>query len=128
MCEGGGGGGCRVKQKFQVIVIVWKTLGLDINLLRFYKFMDTGNLLFIIFCNNVKVEEKVNKQQKKYLLQEQLKIIKRELGLEKEDKDAVGEKFRERIKDRHVPKHAEEVIEEELAKLAYLDTHSSEFK
>lgn len=73
------------------------------------------------------VEEKVNKQQKKYLLQEQLKIIKRELGLEKEDKDAVGEKFRERIKDRNVPKHAEEVIEEELAKLAYLDTHSSEF-
>jgi len=48
--------------------------------------------------------------------------------LEKEDKDAVGEKFRERIKDRNVPKHAEEVIEEELAKLAYLDTHSSEFK
>ena len=74
------------------------------------------------------MEEKVNKQQKKYLLQEQLKIINRELGLEKEDKDAVGEKFRERIKDRNVPKHAEEVIEEELAKLAYLDTHSSEFK
>ena len=74
------------------------------------------------------MEEKVNKQQKKYLLQEQLKIIKRELGLEKEDKDAVGEKFRERNKGRNVPKHAEEVIEEELAKLAYLDTHSSEFK
>ncbi|XP_078373177.1 lon protease homolog, mitochondrial-like isoform X1 [Oculina patagonica] len=73
------------------------------------------------------VEEKVNKQQKKYLLHEQLKIIKRELGLEKEDKDAVGEKFRERIKDLHVPKHAEEVIEEELTKLAYLDAHSSEF-
>ena len=103
-----------------------KQLGVDNNLLRFYQFMN--NLLFINFCNNVKVEEKVNKQQKKYLLQEQLKIIKRELGLEKEDKDAVGEKFRERIKDRNVPKHAEEVIEEELAKLAYLDTHSSEFK
>ena len=28
------------------------------------------------------VEEKVNKMQRKYLLQEQLKIIKRELGLE----------------------------------------------
>lgn len=73
------------------------------------------------------VEEKVNKQQKKFLLQEQLKIIKRELGLEKEDKDAVGEKFRARIKDLIVPSHAEEVIEEELSKLAFLDTHSSEF-
>jgi len=73
------------------------------------------------------VEEKVNKQQKKFLLQEQLKIIKRELGLEKEDKDAVGEKFQARIKDLIVPSHAEEVIEEELSKLAFLDTHSSEF-
>ena len=70
----------------------------------------------------------MNKQQKKFLLQEQLKIIKRELGLEKEDKDAVGEKFRDRIKDLNVPEHAQEVIEEELNKLAYLDTHSSEFK
>ena len=70
----------------------------------------------------------MNKQQKKFLLQEQLKIIKRELGLEKEDKDAVGEKFRDRIKDLKVPEHAQEVIEEELNKLAYLDTHSSEFK
>ena len=32
------------------------------------------------FHNNVQVEEKVNKQQKKFLLHEQLKIIKRELG------------------------------------------------
>ncbi|EDO31613.1 predicted protein, partial [Nematostella vectensis] len=73
------------------------------------------------------VEEKVSKQQKKYLLQEQLKIIKRELGLEKDDKDAVGEKFRERLKGLHVPAHAMEVIEEELGKLSFLDAHSSEF-
>lgn len=84
--------------------------------------------MYLISLLFIQVEEKVNKQQKKYLLQEQLKIIKRELGLEKEDKDAVGEKFRERIKDLNVPKHAEEVIEEELTKLAYLDAHSSEFK
>lgn len=75
-----------------------------------------------------KVEEKVNKHQKKFLLQEQLRIIKRELGLEKDDKDAVGEKFRERIKDFVVPAHAMEVIEEELGKLSFLDAHSSEFK
>ncbi|XP_062516509.1 lon protease homolog, mitochondrial-like [Corticium candelabrum] len=73
------------------------------------------------------VEEKVNKMQRKYLLQEQLKIIKRELGLEKDDKDAVAEKFRERIKDRVIPEAVETVIEEELSKLSYLDNHSSEF-
>ena len=32
------------------------------------------------------------------MLQEQLKIIKKELGLEKDDKDAIEEKFRERLK------------------------------
>lgn len=44
------------------------------------------------------VEEKVKQQHRKYILHEQLKVIKKELGLEKEDKDAIGEKFRERIK------------------------------
>ena len=57
-----------------------------------------------------------------------MKIIKRELGLEKDDKEAVGEKFRDRIKDLIVPNHAMEVIEEELGKLSFLDNHSSEFK
>lgn len=70
----------------------------------------------------------MNKQQKKYLLQEQLKIIKRELGLEKDDKEAIGERFRKRVEELKVPKHAMEVIEEELSKLAFLDPHSSEFK
>ncbi|CAB1323812.1 unnamed protein product [Coregonus sp. 'balchen'] len=37
------------------------------------------------------VEEKIKLTHRKYLLQEQLKIIKKELGLEKEDKDAIEE-------------------------------------
>ena len=47
----------------------------------------------------------MNNVQRKYFLQEQLKIIKKELGLEKDDKDAIVEKFRERIKVRgsHTP-------------------------
>ena len=44
------------------------------------------------------VEEKVKKQHREYILREQLKIIKKELGLEKDDKDAIEEKFRERLK------------------------------
>ena len=43
------------------------------------------------------VEEKVKQQHRKYMLQEQLKVIKKELGLEKDDKDAVGDKFRARL-------------------------------
>lgn len=51
-----------------------------------------------------------------------------ELGLEKEDKEAIEEKFRERLKDRTVPRHIMDVINEELTKMALLDNHSSEFK
>lgn len=51
-----------------------------------------------------------------------------ELGLEKEDKEAIEEKFRERLSERNVPEHIMEVINEELSKLGLLDNHSSEFK
>ena len=50
------------------------------------------------------------------------------LGLEKDDKDAIEEKFRARLKDLVVPAHVQEVIDEEIAKLGFLDNHSSEFK
>ncbi|KAH1005202.1 hypothetical protein HUJ04_006231 [Dendroctonus ponderosae] len=73
------------------------------------------------------VEEKVKQHHRKYILQEQLKVIKKELGLEKEDKDAIGDKFRERIKDKILPQAVSAVIDEELNKLNFLESHSSEF-
>lgn len=73
------------------------------------------------------VEDKVKKQHREYILREQLKIIKKELGLEKDDKDAIDEKFRGRLQNKTVPKHVMEVIDEEMSKLAYLESHSSEF-
>lgn len=57
------------------------------------------------------------------MLHEQLKVIKKELGIEKDDKDAIAEKFRARLEGAVVPKHVEEVLEEELNKLAVLDNH-----
>ena len=69
------------------------------------------------------VEEKVKSQHRKHMLHEQLKVIKKELGIEKDDKDAIAEKFRARLVGAVVPKHVEEVLEEELNKLAVLDNH-----
>lgn len=74
------------------------------------------------------VEEKVKQQHRKYILQEQLKVIKKELGIEKDDKDAIGEKYREKLKDKTVPESIKTVIDEELTKLNFLESHSSEFK
>jgi Lon-like ATP-dependent protease len=73
------------------------------------------------------VEDKVKQQHRKYMLNEQLKVIKKELGIEKDDKDAVGEKFRERLKSLVVPKHVMDVINDELNKINFLDQHSAEF-
>lgn len=50
------------------------------------------------------------------------------MGLEKDDKDAIGEKYRERIREKTVPKAVMDVLEEELNKLNFLESHSSEFK
>ncbi|XP_065358873.1 lon protease homolog, mitochondrial isoform X2 [Calliphora vicina] len=73
------------------------------------------------------VEEKVKQQHRKYILHEQLKAIKKELGIEKDDKDAIGEKYREKLKDKTVPENVMIVIDEELNKLNFLESHSSEF-
>ena len=40
-----------------------------------------------------KVEEKISKDQRRYLLMEQLKSIKRELGVERDDKSAMVQKY-----------------------------------
>ncbi|KAF7399688.1 hypothetical protein HZH68_008280 [Vespula germanica] len=73
------------------------------------------------------VEEKVKQQHRKYILHEQLKVIKKELGLEKDDKDAIEEKYREKIRQKTVPKPVMDVLDEELNKLSFLESHSSEF-
>ena len=44
------------------------------------------------------MEDKVRSQHRQHMLHEQLKVIKKELGIEKEDKDAIEEKFRARLK------------------------------
>lgn len=40
-----------------------------------------------------RVEEKISKDQRRYFLQEQLKSIKKELGLEQDDKSALIQKW-----------------------------------
>ncbi|TVU47322.1 hypothetical protein EJB05_06918, partial [Eragrostis curvula] len=75
------------------------------------------------------IEEKITGDQRRYLLNEQLKAIKKELGLETDDKTALSAKFRERIKVKkgNCPPHVLQVIEEELTKLQLLEASSSEF-
>ncbi|CAN0485604.1 unnamed protein product, partial [Ectocarpus sp. 12 AP-2014] len=74
------------------------------------------------------VDQKMTDQKRTYFLQEQLKSIKKELGLEKDDKEAILNKFRDRRKKiKEITKEAEKAIEEELEKLSSLEKNSPEF-
>ncbi|VVA96582.1 unnamed protein product [Arabis nemorensis] len=75
------------------------------------------------------IEEKISGEQRRYLLNEQLKAIKKELGVETDDKSALSGKFKERIEPNKekIPAHVLQVIEEELTKLQLLEASSSEF-
>ena len=75
------------------------------------------------------VEEKISKQQREYFLNEQLRSIKKELGVEMDDKEALLTKFRDRVKTfgESMPEEATKIIEDELQKLSSLEKNSAEF-
>lgn len=74
-----------------------------------------------------KIENSVGKHQRDYFLREQLKTIKKELGLEKDEKSLDNAKFEERLKNKTVPEAAMKVIREEMEKLAALEPAASEY-
>ena len=73
------------------------------------------------------VESKIQKRQREYWLMEQMKGIKRELGVESDGKDKLVEKFREKAQKLAMPEAVKKVFEEEINKLAHLEPAASEF-
>ncbi len=76
---------------------------------------------------NQKIETTISKSQREFFLREQLKAIKKELGMEKDDKSIDSEKFAERLKERTVPEDIMKVIHEEMDKLSVLEVQSAEY-
>ena len=78
---------------------------------------------------NKQVEDKMSKQQREFLLREQLKSIKQELGMERDDKDELLSKYQEKIKvfESKVDKEVLAVINDEMKKLSSLERNSPEF-
>ena len=74
-----------------------------------------------------KIEDKVSSQQKEYFLREQLKLIKKELGMEKDEKQADIEKLAARLDEIELSEEASKVVEEQFEKLQLLDKSSPEF-
>jgi len=72
------------------------------------------------------VDNKIAKRQREYYLMEQLKGIKKELGMETDGKDKLIEKFKERAAGLKMPDPVKKVFEEEIAKLQSLEPAASE--
>ncbi|RAH38598.1 endopeptidase La [Halomonas sp. SL1] len=77
------------------------------------------------------ISEQVNAQmqerQREFFLREQLKIIQRELGISKDDRENDVDTFRARLEDKTVPERVQERIDDELDKLSVLETGSPEY-
>ncbi|KAI9498574.1 Lon protease C-terminal proteolytic domain-containing protein [Zychaea mexicana] len=73
------------------------------------------------------VESKIAKRQREYYLMEQLKGIKKELGLESDGKDKLVEGFKEKAGKLVMPEGVRKVFDEEVNKLAHLEPAASEF-
>lgn len=72
------------------------------------------------------LQDRTTKDQREFFLREQLKMVRKELGMEKDEKEELIDKYRSRLTGQ-VPKEAMKVIDDELAKLQMLEPSSSEY-
>ncbi|MGE0616400.1 MAG: endopeptidase La, partial [Bacteriovoracia bacterium] len=73
------------------------------------------------------VNGKINSMQRDFFLKEQLKVIKKELGMEEDGKDKSSRTFRERIDAAKMPEAVKKIALEELAKFETLSEQSPEY-
>ena len=74
------------------------------------------------------VEDKMSKQHREFLLREQLKVIKKELGMERDEKETLVDKFVKKLSAfPDINPEVKKVIDEEIEKLQTIEKQSSEF-
>ncbi len=73
------------------------------------------------------ITETVTKQQREFFLKEQLKAIKKELGLEVDAKNKEYNNFKEMLDGLELVEEVKDKAYEELDKLGLMDTHSPEY-
>lgn len=100
-----------IKEQFYEVI---KLLNSEIDILKIEKEIDG------------KVQENIGKTQRKFIIQEQIKILQDELGEDEESNSEIS-KLREKIKKAKMPKLANDTALEELNKLQKIPPMSPEF-
>ncbi len=72
------------------------------------------------------VNTKINKMQREFFLKEQLKTIKRELGMEEDGKEKTSRDFRERIEAAGMPADVKKLALDELGRFETMSENSPE--
>jgi ATP-dependent Lon protease len=100
-----------IKDQFYEVI---KLLNSEIDILKIEKEIDG------------KVQENIGKTQRKFIIQEQIKILQDELGEDEESNSEIS-KLRDKIKKAKMPKLANDAAIEELNKLQKIPPMSPEF-
>ena len=72
-------------------------------------------------------QEQLSDQQREFFLRQQLKVIQKELGISKDDRESDAETFSKRLEDKNLPSQVSEKVNDELTKLTVLEPSSAEY-
>ncbi|EPX74434.1 lon protease Lon1 [Schizosaccharomyces octosporus yFS286] len=72
------------------------------------------------------VEQKLSQRQKEFILMEQMKGIKRELGHD-DPKESLLNEFKKRAEETEMPEHVKKVFNDELSKFQHLEPMAAEY-
>lgn len=107
--------------------IVLETLDVRLRLEKLIALMENeNNILEIEQGVMSKLKTTLDKNQRDYILREQMKVIQEELG-DFESGAAEADDYREKMKNRNLPKEVTEKLEEEFLRLSRLSVMSQEY-
>ena len=107
--------------------IVLETLDVRLRLEKLIALMENeNNILEVEQGVMSKLKTTLDKNQRDYILREQMKVIQEELG-DFESGAAEADDYREKMKNRNLPKEVSEKLEEEFLRLSRLSVMSQEY-